>query len=664
MKKENKTDQPKTVTVWSVYDLINKNVNMGVSFTQDRFKSLLTFGDMAAPNFNTWYKKKYGKVRLPSAIQTKLMDHYDVFVHDVQEQVLNTVSDQSSFMQQLKLLVHQDSTISDDMKRQLVTGESNSIIVAQIIKFAVTRNTSGLAEDLDVLSILENVQVPFWSKEVVGREVELEEIAQMLNQSNLLFLVGMGGIGKSVLAQEFARQNADFYHNRLFLSYRGSLRETITNIRFPGDQTMTEEERFEYVFGLLKRLNDENLIIIDNLDQLPEQSKDEALLNQLNSHVIITTRLHTWDTPVLTVRPLSDESLTRLFYSYCPPRKAGSEERVQELILLVNYHTYATQLLAQTVNEGFITSEELCEYIVKEGLSIQHHQIDVLTHKDGKVDYQPFYQLLVGLFPVIHLSDSCKLCLAECAMIPDTGVRRRTLGKWLGRFQELQLLIRLGWLQEDLDLETLYMHTLIRDMVFTQLKPTIEQCMPMIESILKSCDMIHHRLQVADAPSVDEILGCFPNIRRMMSIYSPQPLVNPLMMLFGLYGTLLCVRYIEREYDFTTKEPCCLDAGERSALAAKALEYIEARNLNVPTANGMTNRQLYDAVLASLEEPASSSDQTAIEWLKQAQTLYQEFLEEMEAWTHIQDVAVYQILSSMAEAMGEEPPEIGLIISS
>ena len=79
-------------------------------------------------------------------------------------------------------------------------------------------------------------------------------------------------------------------------------------------------------------------------------------------------------------------------------------------------------------------------------------------------------------------------------------------------------------------------------------------------------------------------------------------------MLCSLYGTLLCVRYIEREYDFNAKEPDRLDAGERNSLAATALEYVGKRNLNVITANGMTNRQLYDTILAPLAETPSNID--------------------------------------------------------
>lgn len=655
--------QPEYITVESVYNLISKSVNTSVSFSQNQLKSLLTSGNMAAPNFNTWFHKKYGKVNLPAAIQTKLTEHYDDFVRDVQEQVLNSVSDQSNFMATLKSLVYQDPTISDETKCQLIAGDSDSEIAAQIIRFVVSRNTSALSECIDVMSVFENVEMPFWSKEVYGREIELKSISESLEQNNVLFLSGVGGIGKSVLAQEFARQNADVYHNRLFLSYCGSLRETISNIRFPGNQMMTEEERFAFSFGLLKTLGSNNLIVIDNLDQLPEKNQDESLLKQLHCHILVTTRLSTCSGPILQIRPLPAESLIHLFYLYCPPHKAGAEESVERLVSFVNGHTYAIQLLAQTVNEGFLTSEELSELIIKEGLSFQHNQINVLSRKDGNVDYQPFYRLIVKLFPIINLSDSCKLCLAECALIPDSGIRKQTLGKWLGQFQDLQLLIRMGWLQEDQDQGKLYMHTLIRDVVFSELKPTIEQCQPLIESILESCERIHHRLQGADASSVDEILGTVPNIRHMMSLHYPHPMVNPIMMLFSLFGTLLCVRCIEREFTLNAKEPDCLDTREQRALATTALEYIEDRNLNVSTANGMTNRQLYNAILTPLEETPSSIGPTVVKWLRQAQALYQEFLQEETTWVQIRDIAVYQILSSMAETLGKEPPEIGLIIS-
>jgi hypothetical protein len=40
-------------------------------------------------------------------------------------------------------------------------------------------------------------------------------------------------------------------------------------------------------------MKEDSLLIIDNLDELPEKSGDLKLLEKLNCHVLVTTRLKT-----------------------------------------------------------------------------------------------------------------------------------------------------------------------------------------------------------------------------------------------------------------------------------------------------------------------------------------------------------------------------------
>lgn len=72
----------------------------------------------------------------------------------------------------------------------------------------------------------------------VGREEELEEIAQCLSQEHILFLQGMGGIGKSEIAKGYAKQYADRYDTVLFAGYTSNLLELIT-----GDEIVIENLR-------------------------------------------------------------------------------------------------------------------------------------------------------------------------------------------------------------------------------------------------------------------------------------------------------------------------------------------------------------------------------------------------------------------------------------
>ena len=54
----------------------------------------------------------------------------------------------------------------------------------------------------------------------LGRERELEQIEELLNEEGTLFIRGMGGIGKSEIAKSYAASHHDQYDTVLFLAMR------------------------------------------------------------------------------------------------------------------------------------------------------------------------------------------------------------------------------------------------------------------------------------------------------------------------------------------------------------------------------------------------------------------------------------------------------------
>ena len=83
-----------------------------------------------------------------------------------------------------------------------------------------------LEQQLEAIIRLADPKEPFIGKELpavqdffVGRETELREIHHLLNENRVLFLCGIGGIGKSELAKQYANQYQDSYDSVLFMPY-------------------------------------------------------------------------------------------------------------------------------------------------------------------------------------------------------------------------------------------------------------------------------------------------------------------------------------------------------------------------------------------------------------------------------------------------------------
>ena len=64
----------------------------------------------------------------------------------------------------------------------------------------------------------------------IGREQELDKISECLNSvENKVFLVGMGGMGKSEIARMYLKRNIQNYDVVLLITFTETLVETISN---------------------------------------------------------------------------------------------------------------------------------------------------------------------------------------------------------------------------------------------------------------------------------------------------------------------------------------------------------------------------------------------------------------------------------------------------
>lgn len=342
-------------------------------------------------------------------------------IESVQRNVIDVVPSVSALMERLKSEVYQDVSILPETADELLSG-TEAEVVAKILRYSIIRQTKEKKNSYHPIEeVFEDVEVPARAPKVIGREQELAELHDRLTNDGKVFVIGIGGVGKSELVQEYARKYAKQYANRIYLTYQGSIHNTIASLRIKNEPETANPKNFERNLRLLRGMGADSLLIIDNLDELPEKSKDLNLLNKFRCHVLVTTRLKTWGKYGYFLDMLNDrDTLLELYYTYCPKRLAGSEDDVWNLIELVHHHTYAVQLLALTVKEGFCSSKELAQYIREEGLAFPN-SIFIETNKDGNYNWKPFYDLLDGLFALQELNERTKdglINLNVCPVLP------------------------------------------------------------------------------------------------------------------------------------------------------------------------------------------------------------------------------------------------------
>ncbi len=174
----------------------------------------------------------------------------------------------------------------------------------------------------------------------VGRENELRQIETIFSSGQqVLFLSGMGGIGKTELAKRYAYLYGEEYRTIVFVPYQGSIVQTVCgedihihNVhREQSEEGLeTEEEYFERKLKILKeQTTKDDLIILDNFDVEEDENLERFL--ECSCRFLITTRedFRDYDFCQIDVQQMENINDVEALFAVYNPRSYEEEERGQ-----------------------------------------------------------------------------------------------------------------------------------------------------------------------------------------------------------------------------------------------------------------------------------------------------------------------------------------------
>jgi tetratricopeptide (TPR) repeat protein len=324
-----------------------------------------------------------------------------------------------------------------------------------------------------------------------GRSQELNAIEASLNNHNVLFLHGMGGIGKSELARQYAWQHSQEYDTIVFLPYAHSLQESIVddmNLRISHFGQDDEEQEDAYYHRKLIKLreicNDRTLIILDNFDN--EDSQIEELL-ACPARFLITSRhdMSDWNYPQLEIGPLPTlQEQLDLFKSYNDCSYAASEQAaILDLLHYIDGHTMTIELLAKQLRSGQITPTGLAENF-RSLAGIAYGGTEEVRHrKDSRLNKGTVLQHLQILFSLSAFTAQEQQVLRALSLLGGTHMEQKAFASWCPASAEtLAALAHRGWLKID-DHAKLYLHQIILDLAYEELPPTTQNCGSMLRHL-------------------------------------------------------------------------------------------------------------------------------------------------------------------------------------
>lgn len=118
---------------------------------------------------------------------------------------------------------------------------------------------------------------------------EMYSVRQLLLKKQVVFIQGLHGDGKTDFAKSYAVEARQYYHTIVWADYKGSIKDTVADIKFCGidDSCFETHKLFEMKFNQLKKYDNEMLLIIDGYDS-PDEFAEE-FFDGLGIHILITS---------------------------------------------------------------------------------------------------------------------------------------------------------------------------------------------------------------------------------------------------------------------------------------------------------------------------------------------------------------------------------------
>ena len=309
----------------------------------------------------------------------------------------------------------------------------------------------------------------------VGRDNELRDIHSLLMDSKILFLSGMGGIGKSELAKNYAKIYKDYYDVVVFVPYVSNLISAFGSDEvFPINNVFKypEEKMDEYCkrkFRKIKELCDERtLIIVDNFDLTEDDMLEEIL--KFNCKILFTTRMDfsEYNRAQKVIDAIEDKNVQMdIFKKYYTKELSDTDKLyVKEIIEIVAGHTMTIELLAKQMMAGRVKPDKMLKRLKEIGISDAGKE-KVAISKDDNFRRGSAYEHIKILFDITKLNNEDIYILENLTFIPYTGIYTDKFCEWceIGGYDNINNLINSGWIKINKYEDVISLHPLISEVI-------------------------------------------------------------------------------------------------------------------------------------------------------------------------------------------------------
>lgn len=421
------------------------------------------------------------------------------------------------------------------------------------------------------------------------REARLDifaELDEAFRENHVVFLQGIGGIGKSEAAKHWALQQkkSGLFDTVVFAQLNSDTNnsniqslvadDTIFVISGPF-RSRDEEESVEAYFNrklakIMQITDERTLVIIDNYDI------DDPKLAALFSgpyRLLVTTRNKQkgYDFPLIPVTEIQEtEHLKTLFFRNLADEREDIREEdpyLERLFSLVSNHTLTIEILAKSLVNSDDTPESLYRKIGDPEQHKRMRNVEGLVDRNFSEDPLSPFECIRRLFNLSRLEQDSDFeyksqVLVFLSAMPTRGIELSLFKKWSDNriICAKNSLVQKSWLRQDTVKGTtlLSMHPLICEVIWHDLKPTADKCHVLIDRIIQdenaNIDYLYHEPRRTKDMYVRIVLS-------LLRAFPIQDLTN-----YDFYAKILTVLY------------ACSNADEALNITIKIKNFLEQDN--------------------------------------------------------------------------------------
>ncbi|MFM9950214.1 MAG: tetratricopeptide repeat protein [Saprospiraceae bacterium] len=400
------------------------------------------------------------------------------------EQFLKTATDELK-QDLLKALEQQKGQTFTNVKN-MVAGSieaGGNVHIGDIYQLPKSKLPKALTHAIPILS----------ETAIVGRQKDLQDLKDLLfDQRQVVLMNGLGGIGKTTLAQVYAGKYWDDYQHVAWITQLSDniLQDFATALTLSKNLDLSPElSNPQEIFAeIMRKLNGleqgPNLLILDNADDSVEQLR-HALPKQPLWHILITSRQELQGFTGKALDFLSHDDAVLLFKTHYT-RPDLSDDQIADLVKTVDYHTLTIEILAKTAMVQRYEVETLKKAVRSDA------RANVKINRPDTKKIERITSFLVSIFKLSKLEENELWLLNQFVCLPpefhfysllDELIHPTASGKTEVFAETLEALAQKGWLLKTPETDAYKMHRILGEVVNRQALVSVQDVAALISKI-------------------------------------------------------------------------------------------------------------------------------------------------------------------------------------